>query len=40
MVELRGHDSPEREEIANLLLRGLAGDILDVDGGRHDELGM
>lgn len=36
VVSVEGHNSPEREEIADFLLRGLSGDVLDADGSRHD----
>lgn len=29
------HDSPERKEVADFLLRSLSRDVLDADGSRH-----
>lgn len=40
LFRCESHDSPEREEVADFLLRSLSRDVLDTDGSRHDVIGM
>ena len=37
--ERERESSPEAEEILNLLVLGLLANVLDVNGGRHDDGG-